>query len=206
MTRRLPGLPSVPEVGRLLQAWAWPRGGAIANVRQAVGELARTAGERRALVPAAGVAGPTDPEPPGAPGAPAEPVLRALTAAQCLDLLATQQVGRVAFVANEAHPTILPVNYVLDGDRIVIRSGPGPKLDAADRGDVVAFEVDQLDPAGRTGWSVVAVGAARRLRTVGEQARAAALPLRPWAPGPRSYFIQITPGRLTGRLLAAPPT
>jgi len=39
----------------------------------------------------------------------------------------------------------------------VIRDDRGGKLAAAARGAVVAFEADQLDPAGRSGWSVTAV-------------------------------------------------
>jgi nitroimidazol reductase NimA-like FMN-containing flavoprotein (pyridoxamine 5'-phosphate oxidase superfamily) len=38
-------------------------------------------------------------------------------------------------------PSVVPVNYLLDNDRIVIRTDAGSKLAAALRGASVAFEV-----------------------------------------------------------------
>jgi len=38
-------------------------------------------------------------------------------------------------------PSVVPVNYLLDNDRIVIRTDAGSKLAAALRGAPVAFEV-----------------------------------------------------------------
>jgi glycerol-3-phosphate dehydrogenase len=53
---------------------------------------------------------------------------------------------------------IFPVNYVVDRDLIVFRTDPGSKLDAATERESVAFEVDAVDEATRTGWSVVVGG------------------------------------------------
>jgi nitroimidazol reductase NimA-like FMN-containing flavoprotein (pyridoxamine 5'-phosphate oxidase superfamily) len=41
---------------------------------------------------------------------------------------------------------VLPVNFCLDAERIVLRTGEGTKLDAASRNAVVSFEVDEIDP------------------------------------------------------------
>jgi nitroimidazol reductase NimA-like FMN-containing flavoprotein (pyridoxamine 5'-phosphate oxidase superfamily) len=41
--------------------------------------------------------------------------MESLGRTECLNLLATAQVGRVALVV-DGHPEILPVNYALDGD------------------------------------------------------------------------------------------
>src|ERR1700729_2476567 len=71
----------------------------------------------------------------------------------CLRLLGTQQVGRLAFVT-EGRPDVQPVNYVLDGDAVVFATASGIKLWAATRSPV-AFEVDAIDPQSRSGWSVV---------------------------------------------------
>ena len=56
--------------------------------------------------------------------------MRVLTRQECLDLLADQEVGRIAVVLGR-RPLIFPVNYVLDGDTIVFRTDPGTKLAAA---------------------------------------------------------------------------
>src|SRR4029079_12772638 len=75
---------------------------------------------------------------------------------ECLELLATQQVGRLA-VTTPAGPGIFPVNYALGGDRVVFRTDAGTKLDAASL-QRVAFEIDEFDAAHGTGWSVVVEG------------------------------------------------
>ena len=76
--------------------------------------------------------------------------LRHLGADQCLDLLASCQVGRVAATMG-ALPVILPVNYVVFDHGVLFRTAAGTKLDAAVRGIVVAFEADAYDPNGRSG-------------------------------------------------------
>ncbi len=122
-----------------------------------------------------------------------------LTRGECLALLRSRQVGRLAYVARAGIPDIVPVNYVMDGATVIFRSGHGPKLQAADRGDVVALEVDQLDDQSESGLSVVVVGHARRLRTA-EVDRLPALP-RSWAAGARTHLVRISPDRIEGRRL-----
>src|SRR5690348_12639752 len=88
--------------------------------------------------------------------------VKILDAAACYELLATDSVGRVVFT-DKGLPAVLPVNYVLQGHRIVFRTAAGSRLAAAVTGQVVAFEVDQLDRESRIGWSVVATGSAHPL-------------------------------------------
>lgn len=125
--------------------------------------------------------------------------LSVLSRAESLDLLASRQVGRFSYVARAGVPDVVPVNYALDGHDIVIRSGPGPKLQAAERRDVVAFEVDDIDEDGQRGWSVVVHGKAVAL-SPNEQHQLATDAL-PWATGPRSHVIRIRTTRITGRRL-----
>jgi nitroimidazol reductase NimA-like FMN-containing flavoprotein (pyridoxamine 5'-phosphate oxidase superfamily) len=122
-----------------------------------------------------------------------------LSRSECLALLASRKVGRFTYVARAGVPDVVPVNYALDGHDVVIRSGPGPKLQAAERRDVVAFEVDEIDEDGRRGWSVVVHGTAVSL-TPGEQHHLPADAL-PWASGPRTHVIRIKTSRITGRRL-----
>lgn len=117
---------------------------------------------------------------------------------ECLRLLAENSFGRLAYVARRGTPDIVPVNYVLDGADILIRSGPGPKLQAAERGDLVAFEVDQVDDLGQHGWSVIVHGAATRVSLSGQQNL---VNWQPWANGPRGQVIRIRAHRISGRRL-----
>jgi hypothetical protein len=125
--------------------------------------------------------------------------LAVLSRADCLALLASGHVGRFSYVARAGVPDVVPVNYALDGHDIVIRSGPGPKLQAAEREDVVAFEVDHIDEDGQRGWSVVVHGRAAVLSPAQQQHLSA--DVLPWANGPRSHVIRIHATRVTGRRL-----
>jgi nitroimidazol reductase NimA-like FMN-containing flavoprotein (pyridoxamine 5'-phosphate oxidase superfamily) len=106
--------------------------------------------------------------------------LHELSRDECLELLAGARVGRLG-VSIEALPTILPVNFAMLGERIVIRTVPGTKLDAAVEQAVVAFEVDGYDPAGGWGWSVLVRGRGMELMSADDLAEASRLPLRAWA-------------------------
>ena len=49
---------------------------------------------------------------------------------ECLKLLATMSIGRVAIVIDDRGPLVVPVNYALDGEIVVFRTGAGSKRHA----------------------------------------------------------------------------
>ena len=118
----------------------------------------------------------------------------------CLDLLRQQRVGRLGFVA-DGWPIILPVNYALDGETIVFRSGLGTKLSAVRQSTPVSFEVDELDDVHRSGRSVLVLGMASEIEDEAGLARAKGLPLRPWSTAPKDFWIRVDPVQITGRAL-----
>jgi uncharacterized protein len=97
-----------------------------------------------------------------------------------LRLLATAVLGRIG-VTTGALPTILPVNFVVDGEQILVRTSVGTKLHAAAVGAVVAFEVDDFDPLDHTGWSVAVTGPAREISEPKELERIRELHLPHWS-------------------------
>jgi nitroimidazol reductase NimA-like FMN-containing flavoprotein (pyridoxamine 5'-phosphate oxidase superfamily) len=117
---------------------------------------------------------------------------------ECLQLLGQATVGRVA-VTSAALPTILPVNFWLDRDRIVFRTGAGTKLAAATRNAVVAFEVDDFDPLDHTGWSVVVTGVARRVVDADDQDRLDTLRIARWATGLDGIVVEVSLEVVSGR-------
>jgi nitroimidazol reductase NimA-like FMN-containing flavoprotein (pyridoxamine 5'-phosphate oxidase superfamily) len=133
-----------------------------------------------------------------------DPELRVLDPEECMRLLKTGGVGRVAFpVEGEAAPTVLPVNYVVSGDTVVFRTDPDGVI-AAHADGYVAFQVDRLDGAMSEGWSVLVSGRARRVLDPAELTALRALaPVRPWAGGDRDACVRIVPTRLTGRRIRA---
>ncbi len=125
--------------------------------------------------------------------------LEVLSRDECLALMGTVPVGRLG-VSIEALPAILPVNFALLRDRIIVRSVPGTKLDAATAENVVAFEVDGYDPAGGWGWSVLVRGVAWEITDPAELAEVRALPLRAWALGDAAdRFLAIEATLVSGR-------
>jgi nitroimidazol reductase NimA-like FMN-containing flavoprotein (pyridoxamine 5'-phosphate oxidase superfamily) len=126
--------------------------------------------------------------------------LEILTADECLDLLRSQTVGRVALRIGEL-PTILPVCYTLLEDDVVFRTDPGSKLSAAVMRMMVAFEVDEIDAESHTGSSVVVTGYVEEVRDAETLRRVDELNLEPWAPEGRDYVVRIHPRTTTGRRL-----
>jgi nitroimidazol reductase NimA-like FMN-containing flavoprotein (pyridoxamine 5'-phosphate oxidase superfamily) len=119
---------------------------------------------------------------------------------ECLRLLAGRVVGRVVFT-DDALPAAQPVNYLLDGEEVVFRTGAGSKLASATRNSVVAFQVDEIDACTHIGWSVLGIGEAYEVFDPG---RLADLARRQPAPGdacPWAHAIAIPLQRLTGRKL-----
>ena len=123
--------------------------------------------------------------------------LRAITVEECLVLLGAKNLGRLAFMRDRL-PEVLPVNYLLHEGAVIFRSDYGGKVDEL-VGAQVAFEIDEVDPRHRSGWSVVVTGRAEEIWQPDELIKIRHLPLRPWAPGEREHWMRIWPGSLTGR-------
>lgn len=126
-----------------------------------------------------------------------------LTRNESLRLLASVPLGRVVFT-HQALPAIRPVNHIVDGGEIIIRTHAGAAIfAAAQRRVVVAYEADQIDLDRHVGWSVVVVGVARPVVDPPDGAYLA-VP-QPWVARPMDQLIAISTDLVTGlRLLPAP--
>ena len=122
--------------------------------------------------------------------------------AECLELLSGRSLGRLA-VIYKGRPLVLPVNYALDGDVVVFRTDRGSALAGAPLRKV-AFEIDEVDEADGTGWSVLVQGYAFEITNAIDHPSEArrALPVTPFAPGEKSHWIEIVAERITGRRIA----
>ncbi|MFJ6648408.1 pyridoxamine 5'-phosphate oxidase family protein [Streptomyces sp. NPDC091290] len=129
-----------------------------------------------------------------------------LDGAEALRLLGSVSLGRIVFTRH-ALPMVRPVNHVLDGGDIVIRTHEGAALTsrterAGDPGVVVAYEADAIDPRTHLGWSVVVTGYARLVTDPEDLARCLAL-VRPWVDQAMDQAVRIRPDLVTGILLTA---
>ena len=132
---------------------------------------------------------------PGAGGRLAE-----LTAYECWGLLDSEEIARVAWHGREG-VAIVPVNYTVADGSLWFRTSPSSTLGRECAGQTLAIEIDHIDRATRSGWSVVVSG-------VGEPVDAAEVPdvladLRVWPSGNRSLFVRVEPAAVTGRKLVA---
>ncbi|HTR93880.1 MAG TPA: pyridoxamine 5'-phosphate oxidase family protein [Trebonia sp.] len=136
-----------------------------------------------------------------------------LTTGECWQLLASVPIGRVVFT-HRAMPAIRPVNHLVEGRTIIIRthlgaaiasraaapSGTGAGYDSGrdgEQGSVVCYEADQIDPARHTGWSVIVTGLARLVTDPGAIARYADT-LEPWMAGDMNQVVAIEPRLVSG--------
>ena len=117
---------------------------------------------------------------------------------EALKLLAEAPLGRVVF-SHQALPAIRPVNHLVEpnGD-VIIRTHTGAALlGRVARSEVVAYEADDLDPATRTGWSVVVTGAASPVTDPGELARYRTQ-LTAWVDTEMEHVVRIRADIVTG--------
>ncbi|MFH9656967.1 helix-turn-helix domain-containing protein [Streptomyces sp. NPDC017248] len=136
--------------------------------------------------------------PPGIGQAARTPRFTELGEDECRRLLSAHGVGRIA-VSTDAAPVVVPVNYTVIDDAVVLRTERGTAA-LHGLGREVAFEVDRVDDALSQGWSVVVRGRAEAVtdpeavHRLAERAYSA-----PWAGGEREVWVRIPLTALTGR-------
>jgi hypothetical protein len=133
--------------------------------------------------------------------------LAELSQEECFRLLSASRVGRIGFAVN-SEPWIFPVNFRLFGEgddwRLLLTTRPGNQIDRAPRR--VAFEVDGVDEAHESGWSVLIRGSLRHLGRAEAEQRPAGVEPATWLERDPASWLAITPERVTGRRLTTRST
>jgi nitroimidazol reductase NimA-like FMN-containing flavoprotein (pyridoxamine 5'-phosphate oxidase superfamily) len=124
--------------------------------------------------------------------------IRELTAGECMDLLASVPVGRIAYDDVDG-PIVIPVNHVVAAGTIVVRTSPASSLARCARGGRASFQADDLAERGAASWSVLVRGTVRPMES-DEVRELSELP-EPQAEGGRPLYLRITPRSVTGRRL-----
>jgi nitroimidazol reductase NimA-like FMN-containing flavoprotein (pyridoxamine 5'-phosphate oxidase superfamily) len=131
----------------------------------------------------------------------AEAHLESMELEECLVLLRNHSVGRIAVVVNEA-PVVLPVNYrmveTLGLTWVALRTRPHNVLDRP--WSMVAFEIDDIDPGHRQGWSVLVRGTLEPVDPDAADFRDR-FDSAPWLATERDAWLMIEPFSITGRRL-----
>jgi hypothetical protein len=85
---------------------------------------------------------------------------------------------------------------------IAFRTGRGSKFTALLLSGQAAFEIDGIDSAERTGWSVIVQGPIEEVKNTTELNRLESLDLRSWAPGEKPHWIRLRATVVSGRRIA----
>lgn len=120
---------------------------------------------------------------------------------ECLRLLGTHAVGRVAW-NGPAEPTVLPVNFIVVDGEIWFRTTAHSSLSRQIDDLPMSFQVDDVDEFTRSGWSVLVRGTAHVVYDATRVPRT--WPgLETWPAGAHALHVVVEPREITGRRLLA---
>ncbi len=136
------------------------------------------------------------------------PNLSELTSDECYTRLRAASFGRLGLIVRD-YPVIIPLNYALDRDVIVFTTASGSVLSLADHQNVT-FQIDDVHPADRTGWSVLVRGMAEQVRPDQDREvamRSAESGVDSFARAEDLRWMRVIPHGITGRRVgpAHPP-
>jgi Pyridoxamine 5'-phosphate oxidase len=137
------------------------------------------------------------------PGIETRRVVEPLSEAECLELLASGELGRLVY-SGRYGLMALPVVYRIDEGSIVLGTWDPVLFDEDLRTGIehaeyqVAVEADRIDVATRTGWIVLVRGAAHHLDTEAERTPFIDAGLEPWTQDVPAHFIRVNPTRIWG--------
>ena len=122
---------------------------------------------------------------------------------ECLTRMASQRLGRFGVVV-DGTPLVLPMQFAMDGETVVVQTNQGAKVFHAPLTSVT-FEVDHVDWEKGVGWSVLVQGYGEDISSaIDERSETLrSLSIRSWAPPPADRWLEIIPRKITGRLIRA---
>lgn len=133
------------------------------------------------------------------------PATELLTEPECWRRVAGADLGRIAFLTEDAI-RVYPVAYAARDQRVYLRTSPYSEL-ALQRDGRVTFEVEEVDSATRSGWTVLLTGS---LDPVADPYEIASVwttcSVRPWADGWREHTLRLTPESVSGVAVHGSPT
>ena len=127
-----------------------------------------------------------------------------LSVSECERLLRASVFGRLV-LSTPDRLEVVPVNFAVMGDAVVLRTAAGSLLDRHAHGAPVLLEVDEVDHERWQGWSVVVRGHGERLSEEQLTMAERSSPGPPqWAPD-RDVWIRLNCLEITGRKLGDGP-
>lgn len=125
------------------------------------------------------------------------PHLAEIDERECWELLSTRPVGRLVWNGSDGL-TAVPVNYRTGPDEVVVRTSAYSTMARECDDSPVTFQVDQIDPMTRSGWSVLVRGVAH-FEVTGSDPDDVDV----WPAGHRPVQVRIEASHVSGRRLPA---
>ena len=123
--------------------------------------------------------------------------LRELSDEDCWELVSQPgHIGRVAWNSGSG-PVALPVNYMVYERHLWIRTSAYSSLTREIDDNLIAVEIDDIDPATHLGWSVLIRGMAE-VKYHPEEVPGPVLEHRTWPAGHRPLWVPVSPRAHTG--------
>ena len=122
---------------------------------------------------------------------------------ECWQLLEQPvRIARVVWTLDGA-PAIVPVNYTVADGALWFQTTPGSRLAQECPGRRILVEIDSVDPAAQSGWSVIVAGVAESVDAVDVPDILGGLQV--WPRGHRPVFVRVEADQVTGRRLQSRP-
>jgi nitroimidazol reductase NimA-like FMN-containing flavoprotein (pyridoxamine 5'-phosphate oxidase superfamily) len=131
-------------------------------------------------------------------------IVEELTEAESMRLIEQSEVGRIGYTGRFG-PVVLPVNFKVVNGAVVFRTETDSALAEDLRTGIpgaeyeVAFEIDAMDAATRTGWSVMVQGGVHYVDDEATRERLLHAGIVPWVGGRKCQFLRVAPMHVTGR-------
>lgn len=127
--------------------------------------------------------------------------LEILGRTECLRLLTSACIGRLAYIHNGI-PAVIPLNVASSGDTMLFRLSTGSALTAIYGRQTIALEVDAIDVDAHAGWSITIAGSPIEVEAA--IAEDAGHELRSWLRPSAARLFRLGTEHLDGRRLAGP--
>jgi len=124
--------------------------------------------------------------------------MEVLSIPECEQRLRPGGLGILA-LSGVAAPVLRPVNFAFHEGSVLVRTGEGQILEAAQASEPAAFVISEVDRLEHTGWSVVVTGNLVERSSLGPVAD---VPLRPWARAAKHHIVGISINEISGRQIA----
>lgn len=121
-----------------------------------------------------------------------------LSPSTCWSLLRDIPIGRIA-LPGDGDIELFPVNFLVDGGSIVLRTATGTKLSLIAGNSRATFEGDDIDVVAQTAWSVVLKGTVDVVHGHDAIIDTFDVDVQTWQSGPKPTFVRLVPDSVTGR-------